>query len=93
MMGGWLTPAPPPATSQHILKREVAKYEQEHITNGTALGELDHPNYASQYFKCLNLPNASHQVSCWNACGHLKTAGSEDAAAEIRPHGVGDSMR
>ena len=53
---------------QHILKREVAKFEQQHILNGTALGELDHPNYASQYFKCLNLPNASHQVrvvSCW----------------------------
>eukprot|EP00798_Chlamydomonas_sp_ICE-L_P023001 gene23001-30192_t len=48
--------------AKHILKREVAKFEQEHILKGTALGELDHPNYASRYFKCLNLANASHQV-------------------------------
>jgi hypothetical protein len=47
---------------KYILKREVAKYEAAHILRGTALGELDHPNYASQYFKCLNLPNVSHQV-------------------------------
>mmetsp|Transcript_18408 Transcript_18408/g.46554 ORF Transcript_18408/g.46554 Transcript_18408/m.46554 type:complete len:728 (-) Transcript_18408:628-2811(-) len=47
---------------KYILKREVAKFEQQHIVKGTALGELDHPNYASQYFKCLNLPNVSHQV-------------------------------
>lgn len=47
---------------QNILKREVAKFEQLRILTGTALGELDHPNYASQYFKCLNLPNVSHQV-------------------------------
>mmetsp|Transcript_32615 Transcript_32615/g.72047 ORF Transcript_32615/g.72047 Transcript_32615/m.72047 type:complete len:600 (+) Transcript_32615:290-2089(+) len=47
---------------KYILKREVAKYEKEHIQKGTALGELDHPNYASRYFKCLNLPNISHQV-------------------------------
>jgi len=47
---------------KYILKREVAKFEQEHISRGTALGELDHPNYASRYFKCMNLPNISHQV-------------------------------
>lgn len=47
---------------QYILKREVAKFEVDHILKGTALGELDHPNYASRYFKCLNLPNISHQV-------------------------------
>ncbi len=47
---------------QYILKREVAKFAMEHIAKGTALGELDHPNYASNYFKCLNLPNISHQV-------------------------------
>lgn len=47
---------------QHILKREVNRFEEQHILRGTALGELDHPNYASRYFKCLNLPNASHQV-------------------------------
>ncbi|KAG1667579.1 hypothetical protein FOA52_014660 [Chlamydomonas sp. UWO 241] len=45
-----------------VLKREVSKFEREHILPGTALGELDHPNYASRYFKCLNLPNISHQV-------------------------------
>lgn len=50
---------PPP---QYILKREVSKYERDHIMKGNALGELDHPNYASRYFKCLNLPNVSHQV-------------------------------
>lgn len=47
---------------QHILEREVSRFESEHIIPGTALGELDHPNYASKYFKCLNLPNISHQV-------------------------------
>lgn len=47
---------------QYLLKREVDKFEREHIAKGTALGELDHPNYASRYFKCLNLPNISHQV-------------------------------
>ncbi|PNH07500.1 hypothetical protein TSOC_006044 [Tetrabaena socialis] len=47
---------------QHILEREVSRFEAEHILPGTALGELDHPNYASKYFKCLNLPNVSHQV-------------------------------
>lgn len=47
---------------KRILKREVAKFEAEHIKKGTALGELDHPNYQSRYFKCLNLPNVSHQV-------------------------------
>ncbi|MEW5308752.1 MAG: hypothetical protein WDW38_000686 [Sanguina aurantia] len=46
---------------KHILKREVLKFEKEHVLNGTALGELDHPNYASRYFKFLNLPNISHQ--------------------------------
>mmetsp|Transcript_4234 Transcript_4234/g.7543 ORF Transcript_4234/g.7543 Transcript_4234/m.7543 type:complete len:542 (-) Transcript_4234:507-2132(-) len=44
------------------LQREVSRFEQQHIKQGTALGELDHPNYASRYFKCLNLPNVSHQV-------------------------------
>ncbi|GFR45687.1 hypothetical protein Agub_g7102 [Astrephomene gubernaculifera] len=47
---------------KHILEREVARFIAEHIVPGTALGELDHPNYASKYFKCLNLPNVSHQV-------------------------------
>ncbi|GLC42706.1 hypothetical protein PLESTB_001129700 [Pleodorina starrii] len=47
---------------KHILEREVSRFESEHILQGTALGELDHPNYASKYFKCLNLPNVSHQV-------------------------------
>lgn len=53
--------------AQNILEREVARYDVEHIRRGTALGELDHPNYASKYFKCLNLPNVSHQVcaSVW----------------------------
>lgn len=47
---------------KYVLQREVARYEKEHIQGGTALGELDHPNYASRYFKNLNLPNISHQV-------------------------------
>ncbi|GIL64725.1 hypothetical protein Vafri_18611 [Volvox africanus] len=47
---------------KQILEREVSRFESEHILQGTALGELDHPNYASKYFKCLNLPNVSHQV-------------------------------
>lgn len=47
---------------KYVLQREVARYEREHIQGGTALGELDHPNYASRYFKNLNLPNISHQV-------------------------------
>eukprot|EP00798_Chlamydomonas_sp_ICE-L_P028730 gene28730-31906_t len=47
---------------KHILKREVTKFKHEHILKGTALGELDHPNYSSRYFKSLNLPNTSHQV-------------------------------
>ncbi|KXZ48692.1 hypothetical protein GPECTOR_26g595 [Gonium pectorale] len=51
-----------PLALQHILEREVSRFEAEHILPGTALGELDHPNYASKYFKCLNLPNVSHQV-------------------------------
>lgn len=37
-------------------------FEQQHVLKGTALGELDHPNYSSKYFKSLNLPNVSHQV-------------------------------
>jgi hypothetical protein len=45
-----------------VLKREVARFEKEHIQQGTALGEVDHPNYASRYFRNLNLPNVSHQV-------------------------------
>lgn len=45
-----------------VLKREVARFEREHIQQGTALGEVDHPNYSSRYFRNLNLPNVSHQV-------------------------------
>lgn len=45
-----------------VLKREVARFRQNHVRAGTALGELDHPNYASRFFRCLNLPNVSHQV-------------------------------
>lgn len=57
---------------QALLCREAAKFEQERIVSGTALGELDHPNYASRYFKCLNLANVSHQVSTHAACfAHL----------------------
>lgn len=47
---------------QRLLKREVARYKQQHIQTGTALGELDHPSYASEFFRSLNLPNISHQV-------------------------------
>eukprot|EP00775_Hariotina_reticulata_P010278 gene10278-10437_t len=45
-----------------ILKREVRRFKQEHIKQGTALGELNHPSYYSNYFRSLNLPNISHQV-------------------------------
>ncbi len=45
-----------------ILKREVNRFEKERIKSRTALGELDHPNYASRYFRSLNLPNITHQV-------------------------------
>ncbi len=66
---------------QHILEREVSRFESEHIIPGTALGELDHPNYASKYFKCLNLPNISHQVRnviAWMlALDHLARRGSD----------------
>ena len=54
---------------QSTLKREVALFEQRHVLKGTALGELDHPNYSSKYFKSLNLPNVSHQVGT-EAVGH-----------------------
>jgi hypothetical protein len=45
-----------------ILQREVARFKQEHVQKGTALGELNHPSYFSSYFRHLNLPNVSHQV-------------------------------
>ena len=41
----------------------MAKFQQAHIAAGSALGELDHPNYSSRYFKSLNIPNVSHQVT------------------------------
>jgi hypothetical protein len=45
-----------------ILQREVARFKQQHVQKGTALGELNHPSYFSSYFRHLNLPNVSHQV-------------------------------
>jgi hypothetical protein len=45
-----------------VLKREANAYEHKYVRNGTALGELDHPDYNSRYFRCLNLANVSHQV-------------------------------
>ena len=47
----------------NVLKREAARFERERIASGTALGEVDHPSYNSQYFRCINLANISHQVS------------------------------
>ncbi|KAI8469409.1 MAG: Prohead core protein protease-domain-containing protein [Monoraphidium minutum] len=47
---------------KRLLQREVSRYKREHLTPGTALGELDHPSYASELFRALNLPNVSHQV-------------------------------
>jgi len=47
---------------KHLLQREVARYQRQHVSRGTALGELDHPSYESQLFRSLNLPNVSHQV-------------------------------
>eukprot|EP00955_Chlamydomonas_euryale_P065948 359406-Chlamydomonas_euryale.AAC.6 len=44
-------PLRPPVPTQAVLKREVAKFDEAHVKNGTALGELDHPNYASCYFR------------------------------------------
>jgi len=45
-----------------ILKREADRFEHERINTGTALGEVDHPSYNSNYFRSLNLANISHQV-------------------------------
>lgn len=45
-----------------ILQREVASFKEQHVRQGTALGELNHPSYFSSYFRHLNLPNVSHQV-------------------------------
>lgn len=45
-----------------ILQREVARFKEQHVRKGTALGELNHPSYFSSYFRHLNLPNVSHQV-------------------------------
>lgn len=36
-----------------MIQREVDRFEQKHVQNGTALGELDHPDYSSRY-KRLN---------------------------------------
>ena len=47
----------------NVLKREAARFDRERIESGTALGEVDHPSYNSQYFRCINLANISHQVS------------------------------
>ncbi|GMH39006.1 hypothetical protein BSKO_06904 [Bryopsis sp. KO-2023] len=44
-----------------LLKREVKKY-QSYIRRGTAVGELDHPNYSSPYFKQISFANVSHSV-------------------------------
>lgn len=49
-------------TPQRLLVREVRRYKQQHVKTGTALGELDHPSYASDFFRVLNVPNISHQV-------------------------------
>lgn len=45
-----------------VLRREVAKYVSAHVSNGTAFGELDHPDCQSCYYRALNLPNVSHRV-------------------------------
>ncbi|GAX75734.1 hypothetical protein CEUSTIGMA_g3177.t1 [Chlamydomonas eustigma] len=45
-----------------VLQREARAYELKYLRTGTALGELDHPDYNSRYFRCLNLANVSHQV-------------------------------
>ena len=45
-----------------VLKREAARFEHERINSGTALGEVDHPSYNSNFFRSLNLANISHQV-------------------------------
>lgn len=45
-----------------ILQREVARFKEQHVAKGIALGELNHPSYFSSYFRHLNLPNVSHQV-------------------------------
>jgi hypothetical protein len=47
---------------QHVLKREIKRFKYACIQTGTAIGELDHPSYSSQFFRHLNLGNASHQV-------------------------------
>lgn len=54
---------------RRLLRREVARFVRQHIAAGTALGELNHPSYSSRYFRVLNLPNISHQVSQQQAAG------------------------
>ncbi|CAD7697753.1 unnamed protein product [Ostreobium quekettii] len=53
-----------------ILQREVQQYKQTHINNQTAVGELDHPDYSSPYFKLITLANISHQVLSVKWKGH-----------------------
>lgn len=44
-----------------LLKREVKRY-QSYIRCGTAVGELDHPSYASPYFTQVSFANISHCI-------------------------------
>jgi hypothetical protein len=50
------------AYPKRLLVREVRAYNRSHVARGTALGELEHPSYASSLFRSLNVPNTSHQV-------------------------------
>jgi len=75
-----------------ILKREVRRFRQQHIKQGTALGELNHPSYYSNYFRSLNLPNISHQV---RALRRLSCAGAAVAmsAQELLQYQPDDVLR
>ena len=44
-------------TSYQLLKREVAKYSENYIQKGRALGELGHPDGPS-----INLDRVSHKI-------------------------------
>ena len=48
---------------QDTITREVERYQQSHIHQNTAYGELDHPSFESITFKELHMATISHQVS------------------------------
>jgi len=47
---------------KELLKREADRYYKSHVLTHRALGELDHPNPHSEFFRTLTLENVSHRV-------------------------------